>query len=108
MDFGTRMLRDAVACGNAANTHYCSQIFRTATFKNDAHLQQEILAIWFEITKPFVNVTKGFIPALVFQPLSEPIISHFSRRGGNALGITDSDAPLTRIFPCFGLSVSDY
>ena len=67
----------------------------TSTFRNDAKLQEDILGIWYTDVQPLVNL-KDSLPALVFQPISAPIISHFSKEGGNALGISPQDAPLTR------------
>ena len=67
----------------------------TATFKNDAQLQRDILGIWYADVQPILNLN-GSLPALVFQPISTPIISHFSKNGGNSLGIVPHNAPLTR------------
>ncbi len=67
----------------------------TATFRNNAHLQVDILDIWYSAIQPILNL-KGSLPALVFQPISAPIISHFSSNDGNAFGILPQDAPLTR------------
>jgi hypothetical protein len=41
-----------------------------------------------------INTVANMTPAIVFQPLTNDIISHFSRNGGNALGITTADGPL--------------
>ena len=41
----------------------------------------------------------GIIPALIFEPITKNVISYFNKNGGNALGIEDSDGPLT----CKGL-----
>ena len=41
-----------------------------------------------------INTVANMTPAIVFQPLTNNIISHFSRNGGNALGITTADGPL--------------
>lgn len=70
----------------------------TATFKNNAQLQVDILGIWYSSIQPILNI-QGSLPAIVFQPISAPIISQFSRNGGNALGISPQDAPLTRKGP---------
>ncbi len=70
----------------------------TATFKNNVQLQVDILGIWYNSIQPILNI-QGSLPALVFQPISAPITSHFSRNGGNALGISPHDAPLTRKGP---------
>jgi len=77
----------------------CSQIFFTATFKNDATLLGDILDIWYADIQPIINIT-DFLPSLVFQPLTEPIIHNFAKNGGNALGIIDADGPLTSKLSC--------
>lgn len=38
----------------------------------------------------------GILPSLIFQPITKPIISYFSKNGANALGIVESDGPLIR------------
>ena len=65
----------------------------TATFKNNAKLMADILDIWLADIQPILNIT-SFLPSLVFQPLTEPIIANFAKNGGNALGITSADGPL--------------
>lgn len=71
-----------------------SQIFRTCTFKNNAGLLADILNIWHEEIQPIVNIP-DFLISLIFQPITEPVIERFAKNGGNALGITDEDGPLT-------------
>lgn len=51
--------------------------------------------IAMEETKPIQNFT-DMVPAVVVQPISASMISHFSKNGGNALGITPADGPLLR------------
>jgi len=70
------------------------QSFWTLTFKNDAKLLSDIFQIWQTDIQPILNIT-SFLPALVFQPLTVPVIQKFAKNGGNALGITDEDGPLT-------------
>jgi hypothetical protein len=48
-----------------------------------------------------INKIKGisdFLPVCVFQPISKSILSNFAKNGGNALGVTTADGPLTRKF----------
>ena len=71
-----------------------SQIFMTLSFKNDAKILGDILNIWYEDIQPIINIT-DFLPALVFQPLTDPVIARMQKNGGNALGLTDADGPLT-------------
>ena len=52
-----------------------------------------------EISKevdPIKNIT-GVRPALLLQPITFDMTSHFSSNGGNALGITDENGPLIRM-----------
>lgn len=79
------------------------QIFITATFENDAQLLTDILEIWLEDIKPIANIT-SFLPALVFQPITEAVISNFGKKGGNALGVTGHKGPLTCEFSRHGIS----
>ena len=69
----------------------------TLTFQNDAEILGDILDIWYNDIQPIINIT-DFLPALVFQPLTKPVIDSFSKNGGNALGITDADGELTSMF----------
>jgi len=52
-----------------------------------------IQEIFIEEIENIKNVT-GLGPACVFQAITSDIISHFSKNGGNALGITPEDGPL--------------
>lgn len=61
-------------------------MFRTATFKNDATLMNLIQEIFIEEIESIKNVA-GLRPACVFQAVTMDIISHFSKNGGNTLGM---------------------
>jgi hypothetical protein len=71
------------------------QTYWTLMTKNSPTLLSEILEIFMEEIENVKNVT-GVLPALVLQPLTAAVISHFSKNGGNALGITAADGPLAR------------
>lgn len=75
-------------------TDYLRQIFRTVTFKNDASLLKQIVNIFVEEVNAIIDVP-GLVPAFAFQPISLNIIEQMSKNGGNALGITSEDGPLT-------------
>lgn len=69
------------------------EFYTTATFKNTPGLQNQILDLFVtEING--VTDAEGIIPALVLQPVTTDVISYFSKNGGNALGIAESDGPL--------------
>lgn len=70
------------------------QRFWAITLKNDAEILSDIVNMWYEDIQPIINIT-SFLPALVFQPLTDPVIKNFNKNGGNALGITDEEGPLT-------------
>ena len=78
---------------NASNPGGFRETYTTATFKNDPTLQVKILDIFVQEVNR-VKDAKDLLPALVMQPITKPMISHFSKNGGNALGIDEEDGPL--------------
>lgn len=44
---------------------------------------------------PIKSLT-GALPALVMQPISRGVIDLFSKNGGNALGLAETEGPLMR------------
>lgn len=66
------------------------ETYTTATFKNSPKLQTKITELFVHEVE-IIKDAAGLLPALVMQPITEPMISHFSKRGGNALGIGESD-----------------
>ena len=82
---------------NASNPSGFRETYTTATFKNNPELQVKILDIFVHEVEG-IKDAQGLLPALVMQPITKPIISHFSKNGGNALGISESDGPLNRKF----------
>jgi len=66
--------------------------------KNSPTLITDIVAIFQEEVNAVANVT-GILPSLAFQPISTDMTSHFSKNGGNALGISPADGPLNRKSP---------
>jgi hypothetical protein len=61
--------------------------------KNSPTILTEIIAIFMEEIEPIKNAT-NIIPSLVLQPVTTDTISHFSKNGGNVLGISLDDGPL--------------
>lgn len=76
------------------NPYGFRQTYTTATFKNNEDLQIKVLEI-FKNEVERIKDAKGILPALTMQPITKGTISNFARRGGNPLGISDSDGPLT-------------
>jgi hypothetical protein len=62
----------------------------------------ELVQIWTEELGP-IKTAQDVLPSLILQPVTTSMISHFKDRGGNALGISDDDGPLTRMsfFLCY-------
>ena len=78
---------------NASNPGGFRETYTTATFRIDPTLQVKILDIFVQEVDR-IKDAKGLLPALVMQPITKPMISHFSKKGGNALGIHEEDGPL--------------
>lgn len=72
-----------------------SDTYITATFKNNADIQRQILDIFLEEIDPIKSIA-GAVPALVMQPISKSVIALFSKNGGNALGLAETEGPLMR------------
>ncbi|KAG4030442.1 hypothetical protein MFRU_012g01760 [Monilinia fructicola] len=66
------------------------------TTLNDANLLNDICKIFDQEVQKIAHAT-DVLPAIILQPISEPIISHFGKNGGNALGITTEHGPLILI-----------
>ncbi|EMC93808.1 hypothetical protein BAUCODRAFT_124562 [Baudoinia panamericana UAMH 10762] len=78
---------------NQSNPDGMRQTWTTMTFKNDPRVMQASLDIWKEEILPIQNIT-GLVPALVFQSIPVDVIRHFSKNGGNCLGMDLEDGPL--------------
>jgi hypothetical protein len=64
---------------------------------NCASLMDDMVAIYMDEIEP-VKTAAGILPSLIFQPITTDMISHFSKNGGNALGL-DGEGPLNRMYP---------
>ncbi|KAJ5722135.1 hypothetical protein N7488_000170 [Penicillium malachiteum] len=73
----------------------CRQTYWTLTVGNDATLMADMVAIYMDEIEPLKNFS-GIVPSLVFQPITTDMISHFSKNGGNALGL-DGQGPLNLV-----------
>ncbi|KAL8724989.1 MAG: hypothetical protein Q9166_007638 [cf. Caloplaca sp. 2 TL-2023] len=78
---------------NDSNPNGFRETYTTATFKNSAELQVKILDLFVREVER-IKDAKGILPALVMQPITEPMIRLFHKNGGNALGIAEGDGPL--------------
>ena len=68
--------------------------FKTVTFKSNGALMKRVVDIFHEEASNVLNVT-GLNPFFAFQPLSLNIIKYMEKNGGNALGLSVADGPLT-------------
>ncbi|EEH50152.2 uncharacterized protein PADG_06231 [Paracoccidioides brasiliensis Pb18] len=74
--------------------------YATATYKNSIELQNRIVDIVvseLDRVKGEISNLEGFVCAVNFQAITLPMISKFSKRGGNILGISPDDGPLLLI-----------
>ncbi|KAJ2979896.1 hypothetical protein NQ176_g2969 [Zarea fungicola] len=71
---------------NASNPNGFRQSYWTFTVKNSAALMDQMVAIYqSEVEK--VKDALGIVPSIIFQPITTAITSHFSKNGGNAVGL---------------------
>jgi hypothetical protein len=74
-----------------------SETYWAMTVKNSPTILSNILDIFMDEINP-INTVANMTPAIVFQPLTNDMISRFSKNGGNALGITTADGPLICVY----------
>ncbi|KAH8747253.1 hypothetical protein BGZ57DRAFT_1011047 [Hyaloscypha finlandica] len=86
-------------------TSFARETFKTVTFKNDATLIKDVIQIFVDEAAPLLNIS-GFAPAFAFQPLSLNIIEKMSMNGGNALGLSTDEGPLTIMNPNWGWNLA--
>ncbi|MCJ1266760.1 hypothetical protein MMC22_006645 [Lobaria immixta] len=77
----------------AASPDGVRDTYTTATFKNSPVLLAKLLEIFVSEVEGVKDVA-GILPSLILQPITKPVASYFSKDGGNALGIVESDGPL--------------
>jgi hypothetical protein len=78
---------------NASNPSGLRETYWVATFKLDLNLATYIANEFVSETKPVENVA-GILPACVLQVITTDQLSHMTKNGGNALGISAADGPL--------------
>jgi hypothetical protein len=64
---------------------------------NSPSLMADIVAIFMEETN-LVKDAAGIVSSCVFQPITTDMTSHFTKNGGNALGLA-GQGPLNRMHP---------
>lgn len=83
---------------NATQPGGLRETFWAFMVHNDVQLMADIQKIFEEEVANIITAA-NVVPALVYQPISTAMTSHFTKNGGNALGITEEDRPLTRTKP---------
>ncbi|KIN08813.1 hypothetical protein OIDMADRAFT_175526 [Oidiodendron maius Zn] len=71
---------------NNTNPGGFRQTYWTLMVENSASLMADMVAIYMDEVNPIKGVA-GIVPSLVFQPITTDMISHFTKNGGNALGL---------------------
>lgn len=69
------------------------------TIVADASLYKDIYAIFKALNSPLTTTITGFQASVAYQPLSASMIAAGAVRGGNVLGLDDSQGVLTCRFP---------
>ncbi|RKP04461.1 hypothetical protein THASP1DRAFT_21092, partial [Thamnocephalis sphaerospora] len=77
---------------NATQPAGLRETFWTFTVHNNVDIMADIQDI-FASQMDTIADAPGLLPALVFQPISTAMTTHFESNGGNALGITPADGP---------------
>ncbi|KAM3064743.1 hypothetical protein ACMFMG_005736 [Clarireedia jacksonii] len=69
------------------------QWYFTTSFRPDVQLMADIRALWLtEVAK--LSAVEGLMFSLVYEPITEPIITSSLAKGTNLLGLKPSDGPL--------------
>lgn len=78
---------------NASNPGGLRETYWAAAFKLDLNLATYIVNQFMEQIEPVENAA-GIVPACVLQVITTDQLSHMTKNGGNALGISVADGPL--------------
>lgn len=68
-------------------------IYGTFTFRPSVELEEKLFVIFQEEVE-VVKTIEEVLPVLVLQPFAARSMSHMSKNGGNALGLSEADGPL--------------
>ncbi|KAK4502900.1 hypothetical protein PRZ48_006326 [Zasmidium cellare] len=78
---------------DVSNPNGLRESYWTHNFLLTREMLGEVTRVWKEEVENIKDVA-GVLPALVLQPVPRNTIAHFSRNGGNCLGIDASQGPL--------------
>jgi hypothetical protein len=70
--------------------------YRTSTFKLSREMMQAVVDHMLVEVEP-VKKVEGIMPCVVLQPMTPGTISNFQKKGGNCLGVDDSEGPLINV-----------
>jgi len=88
---------------NNTNPGGYRQTFWALMVQNSPTLMGDIVAIFMEETNNVIDAA-NIVPSISFQPIGTDMTSHFSKNGGNALGISVNGGPLNLINVVFSWS----
>ncbi|EFX00462.1 FAD-binding domain containing protein [Grosmannia clavigera kw1407] len=80
---------------NNSNPGGYRQTYWTLTVGNSADLMADMVAIFMDEVEPLKDVV-GIVPSIIFQPITTDMTTHFSKAGGNPLGLA-GQGPLNLI-----------
>jgi hypothetical protein len=78
---------------NASNPGGLRETYWAAAYKLDLNLATYIVDVFMSEVQPVENAT-GILPSCVLQVITTDQLSHMTKNGGNALGISAADGPL--------------
>lgn len=78
---------------NASNPSGFRETYWTATYALNMEMLQYIVEVYENETLTIADVP-GLVPACVLQIITTDEVSHMSKNGGNALGLTTDETPL--------------
>ncbi|EGD86773.1 hypothetical protein H112_05283 [Trichophyton rubrum D6] len=76
---------------NDANPNGLRESYWTATIEADAELLSDLLELWVKAIDPLRKKVKGYLPVYSLEPIGTPMLKPMARRGGNALGLDDTN-----------------
>jgi len=77
----------------ALNPHGLRNTYATFTYKQIEPLEEEFIAIFEEGIEKIKGVA-GIVAPVILQPIAKNTLKMMEKRGGNALGLRESDGPL--------------
>ena len=78
---------------NQVNPNGLREIYWAATFKLDRNFTGFVSDVFYEEVLGIADAA-ALVPAMTLQVITVPMLKHFAKKGGNALGLDESDGPL--------------